>query len=240
MEMRRASLWTQVNLLVVIWLSLLKPMTAVCQAVPLSPKIEEVWQGLVLNSDFRRNYSISFSALAELASPHPFRTSEYFAGLRISRSVGADFRVGVECLQDRSYLGNSSLFLENRCAVDVTKKWIFSPHTRIYLRPKVEFRSYTGTFDQRLKIETELLHDVHSLRGMFRGHIEPAIDQQFHGFEKATLHTGMLWPLGKRVKVEVFNSVSVAKRPDYGIEAVGTIVFIQLQNKESMGTEVIR
>ena len=53
----------------------------------------------------------------------PIRNSEYFAGLRVSRSFSEQYRLGLECLQDRFYLSNSTLFLENRCAVDLVRRW---------------------------------------------------------------------------------------------------------------------
>lgn len=239
MELRKAVLWTLVGILVAVSIGIM-PGTAVGQSIPLSPRIQELWQGVVISSDFHRAYSISLFGLAELESPQPLRNSEYFAALRVSRSFSEEYRLGFECLQDRSYLTNSALFLENRCTVDVVRRWAFSPNTRMYLRPKVEFRSYAGTFDQRLKIQTELLHDIHALKGTFRGYIEPAIDQHFHGFEKVTVHTGLLWPATKRVKVELFNSVSVAKQPDMGIEALGMMIFVQLRNGDRVGGEVIR
>lgn len=238
MESRKGVLWTQVGVLALsIWIT---PITAVAQSIPLSPRIQELWEGIVINSDFHRAYSISLFGLAELESPQPVRNTEYFAGLRISRSFSEQYRLGFECLQDRSYLANSALFLENRCAVDLVRSWAISPNTRMYLRPKVEFRSYAGTFDQRLKIQTELLHDIHNLRGTFRGYVEPAIDQHFHGFEKLTVHTGMLWPATKRVKVELFNSISFAKQPDLGIEALGMTIFVQLRNRDRLGGDVVR
>lgn len=239
MELKRAVLWIETSVLVALS-TVIMTGTAAGQSIPLSPGIQEAWEGVVINSDFHRAYSISIFGLAELESPQPIRNSEYFAGLRVSRSFSEQYRLGLECLQDRFYLSNSALFLENRCAVDLVRRWVISPNTRVYLRPKVEFRSYAGTFDQRLKIQTEVLRDIHILRGTFRGYIEPAIDQRFHGFEKVTVHTGMLWSVSKRVKVELFNSVSVAKQPDIGVEALGMIVFVQLRNRDTVGGEVIR
>lgn len=77
--------------------------------------------------------------------------------------------------------------------------------------PKFEFRSFTGRFDERLKIQAELLQHLHRVRGTFRGFIEPAIDQQFRGFERVTIHIGMLWPATGIMKLEVFNSAGIAK-----------------------------
>ena len=238
--LRKIVLWAEMNILIAISLTLMTPTTAAGQTNLVSPQIKEVWLGAVLNADFHGPYSVSFFGLAELASPRAFRNSEYFAGLRLSRTTSTTSRFGIECLQDRSYLSNSGLFLENRCATDFSRRWSVSSNTRIYLRPKLEFRSLSGTFDLRLKVQTELLQNVHALRGTFRGYIEPAIDQQFRGFEKVIVHTGMLWPVSKRVKFELFNSVSVAKRPDYGIEALGMVLFIQLQDNDRAGGEVIR
>jgi hypothetical protein len=215
-------------------------MPALGQTVPQVHEIREVWQGVVLNSDFRETYTLSAFGLAELQSPHPYQNSEYFAGLRVSRQFSMAYRFGIECLQDREYLSNTSLFLENRCSLDLARKWSISPRTRFLLRPKLEFRSFGGIFDQRLKIQAELLHPLHPVRGTFRGFVEPAIDQQFHGFEKLTIHTGMVWPAGKRLKLEIFNSVSVAKKPDYGIEAVGMVIFVQLRNNDTTGGEINR
>lgn len=239
MELKKAVLWIQTGVLVALSMVIMTG-TAAGQSIPLSPRIQELWEGVVINSDFHRSYSVSLFGLAELESPRPLRNSEYFAGLRISRSFSEQYRLGFECLQDRFYLSNSALFLENRCAIDFVRRWTISPNTRIYLRPKVEFRSYAGTFDQRLKIQTELLRDIHAVRGTFRGYIEPAIDQRIHGFEKVTVHTGMLWSATKRVKVELFNSVSVAKQPDIGVEALGMIFFVQVRNRDRAGGEVIR
>jgi hypothetical protein len=215
-------------------------MPALGQTVPQVQEIREVWQGVVLNSDFHEIYTLSAFGLAELQSPHPYQNSEYFAGLRVSRQFLTAYRFGIECLQDREYLSNTGLFLENRCSLDLARKWSISPRTRFFLRPKLECRRFGGMFDQRLKIQAELLHAVHPVRATFRAFIEPAIDQQFHGFEKLTIHTGMLWPAGKRVKVEVFNSVSVGKKPDYGIEAIGMVIFVQLRNKGRAGGEINR
>ena len=91
-----------------------------------------------------------------------------------------------------------------------------------------------------MKIQTEVLRDIHTLSGTFRGYIEPAIDQRFHGFEKVTVHTGMLWSVTKRVKVELFNSVSVAKQPDTGVEALGMICSFNCETETGWEGELIR
>lgn len=240
MQLRKIVLGAEMSILLAFSLTLMTPTTTAGQTNPVAPEIQEVWLGVVLNSDFHGPYSVSFFGLAELESPRAFRNTEYFAGLRLSRTISTTSRFGIECLQDRSYLSNSGLFLENRCAADFARRWSVSSNTRIYLRPKLEFRSFRGTFDLRLKVQTELLQNLRALRWTFRGYIEPAIDQQFQGFEKVIVHTGILWPVSKRMKFELFNSVSVAKRPDYGIEALGILIFVQSQNKDKAGGEVIR
>lgn len=120
MELRKAVLWKPVGVVVALSIGI-TPLTAVGQLIPLSPRIQELWEGVVISSEFHRAYSISLFGLAELESPQPLRNSEYFAGLRISRSFSEQYRLGLECLQDRSYLTDSALFLENRCAVDLVR-----------------------------------------------------------------------------------------------------------------------
>ena len=203
-------------------------------------QVQEVWQGLVLSFDVHRSYSLSVRGLTKLESPHMYRDSEYFAGLRISHPVAKAFRFGIECLHDRAYLSNSSLFLENRCAVDVLRRWDISPATNLYLQPKLELRSLAGSFDQRLKLRAELLHHLPAVRGTFRIFLEPAIDRRFHGFERITAHAGILWPVGKRIKIEIFDSAIVAKRPDYNVDAIGMMVFVRLRNKEKGASEIAR
>jgi hypothetical protein len=83
-------------------------------------------------------------------------------------------------------------------------------------------------FDQRLKLRGELQHDFHAVRGTLRVFVEPAIDRQFHGFEKIMAHGGVLWPVGKRIKIELFDSVAAAKRPDYNVQAIGMTVFFRV------------
>jgi hypothetical protein len=219
---------------------LLTAMPVAGQAVPQSQEIQEVWQGVVVNSDVFGSYSLSVFGLAELPSPRLFRGSEFFAGPRISRPIAKAFRLGIECLQDRKYRSDSSLILENRCAVDVARKWDLSPRAKFYLRPKLELRSLGGTFDQRLIIRGELLRDVRALRATFRGFTEPVIDHQFGGFEKLIVHAGMVWPMGRKIRVEVFDQLNLAKKPDSVVEAIGTVIFVQLRNKDKAGGEINR
>jgi hypothetical protein len=194
-------------------------------------RVQETWHGLVVNSDIHGNYSLTVFGMSQLESPHMFRDSDYFAGVRISHSMSEASRLGVEYVQDRAYLHDSSLFLENRCSIDYLHRWKPPSWTTFYLQPKLELRRIAGTFDQRLKVHGEVLRRISAVRGTVRAFAEPAFDRDFHGFEKAVVHTGVLWPAGARLKLELFNSITIARPPDYNVEAVGVLIFVQLRNK---------
>ena len=208
--------------------------------MPRVHPVQELWPGLEVSSGIIGSYSLSAFGLAELKSPRPYRDSEYFGGLRISHPVSNTLRVGIECQHDRTYLNDSSLFLENRCAVDVVRRWDLSPTTKVSLQPKLELRKFGGIVDQRLKFRGELLQDLCAIKGTFRAFLEPAIDRESHGFEKITAHAGVLWPVGKRIKVEIFDTVTIARKPEYNVDAIGMIFFVRLGKKDNRGCEINR